>query len=58
MKIVAIIGNAILFGFTCLVLVVDGLPRGAGYVVLTLLALLVPILNSAALARPSMGAAR
>lgn len=56
MKIAAIICNIVLFGFTCLVLVTDGPPRGGGYVVLTLLALLVPILSSVVLLRFSKNA--
>ena len=45
MKIVAIICNIIWFGFTCIVLVTDGIPKEAAYLVFTLLMLLIPILN-------------
>lgn len=45
MKIMAIICNIILFGFICLVLVTDGSPRDAIYVVFTLWSLLTLILN-------------
>jgi len=56
MKILAIICNAVLVGFTCLVLVTDGPPQGAGYIVLTLLTLLVPIFTSVVLLRFSKSA--
>ncbi len=49
MKIAAVICNVILFGFTCFVLVTDGPPQGAAYVVLTLLVLLVPIFSTVVL---------
>lgn len=45
MKLTVIIGNIALFGFTCLVLLTDGLPREALYIFLTLLVLLVSALN-------------
>lgn len=45
MKIMAIICNVVSFGFTCLVLVTDGPPQGAAYVVFSLLLLAVPILS-------------
>jgi len=51
MKIAAIVCNAVLFGFTCLVLATDGPPRGAPYIVLTLLLLLVPLFSSLVLLR-------
>ena len=54
MKIIAIIFNIVLFGFTCLVLVTDGLPQETTYVAFTLLTLLVPILNLMVLLRFSM----
>jgi hypothetical protein len=37
--------NIVLFGFTCLVLLTDGMSRQAVYILYTLLLLLVPILN-------------
>ncbi len=46
MKMVAIICNIILFGFTCMVIVTDGLSRETGYIVITLWWLLTMILNS------------
>lgn len=42
MKIVAVICNIVLFLFTCLVLLTDGLPKEAGYIIATLLVLLTP----------------
>jgi ABC-type sugar transport system permease subunit len=45
MKIVAIIFNIVLFGFTCLVLVTDGPPQEAVYVFLSLLSLAVPLFS-------------
>jgi formate hydrogenlyase subunit 3/multisubunit Na+/H+ antiporter MnhD subunit len=49
MKIIAIICNIILFGFICLVIVTDGPPRDASYVIFTLWWLLTLILNSVAI---------
>ncbi len=57
MKIAVIICNAILVGFTSLVLVTDGPPRGAAHVALLVLLLAVPILSSVVLSRPSTSAA-
>jgi hypothetical protein len=54
MKILAIICNIILFGFTCLVIVTDGPAQGAGYVVFSFLLLLVPIISAVVLFRFSM----
>ncbi len=51
MRLVAIFFNIFLFCFTCLVLVTDGPPRGAGYVVLTFLLLAVPVFNAMVLWR-------
>jgi hypothetical protein len=51
MKIVAVICNVVLFGFTCLVLPVDGLPKGASYIVFTLWLLLTLILSSVVIFR-------
>ena len=51
MKIVAVICNIVLFGFTCLVLVVDGLPKGTSYIVFTLWSLLTLILSSVVISR-------
>lgn len=45
MKLLAFICNVALFGFTCLVILTDGMSREAVYIVLTLLLLLVPVLN-------------
>ncbi len=47
MKITAVICNIVLFGFTCLVLLVDGPPTDISYIVFTLWLLLTLILNSA-----------
>ncbi len=46
MKIMAVICNLVLFGFTCLVLVTDGPPTKPGYIVFTIWSLATPILNS------------
>jgi hypothetical protein len=54
MRIVALICNIVLFGFTCLVLVVDGPPKGASYVVFTAWSLLTLILSAVVISR--MGA--
>lgn len=32
MKIVAIVCNILLLGFTCLVTLIEGAPKGAGYI--------------------------
>ena len=45
MKNVAIICNIILFGFTCLVLMTDGISKETAYIVFAVLILLIPILN-------------
>lgn len=55
MKILAVIFNIVLIGFTCLVLVTDGPPQGAAYVVLTLLTLLIPLFTAVVLFSSSMG---
>src|SRR5512133_575226 len=46
MKILAIICNISLLLFTCLVLLTDGISREAGYIVLTVILILVPVLNA------------
>lgn len=51
MKIMVIIFNIVLFGFTCLVTLTDGPPREAGYIVFSLLLVLVPILNVVMISR-------
>ena len=51
MKIVAVICNIVLFGFTCLVLVTDGPPKGASYIVFTLWSLFTLILNAVVISR-------
>jgi hypothetical protein len=56
MKTLAILCNMALFAFTALVLAVDGPPAGAPFVVLMLLALLVPLCSSIVLMRSSGGA--
>lgn len=45
MKFTATVCNIALFGFTCLVLLSDGISRDATYMVLTLLLLMVPVLS-------------
>jgi len=51
MRIVAIICNIVFFGFTCLVLVSDGPPKGASYIAFTLWTLLTLILSSVVISR-------
>jgi len=51
MKIVAAFCNIVSFGFTCLVLVTDGLPKEAGYILISLLHLLTPLLTLVVLFR-------
>ncbi len=51
MKTLAVICNAALFGFTCLVLLVDGPPEGASYIVFTLWLLFTLILSSVVISR-------
>lgn len=51
MKIMAVICNIVLFGFTCLVLLVDGLPKAVSYIVFTLWLLLTLILSSVVISR-------
>jgi hypothetical protein len=51
MKIVAMICNVVLFGFTGLVLACDGPPRGVAYIVFTLLALLMPVFSAVVIFR-------
>ncbi len=45
MKIVTLICNIALLGFTCLLFLFEGISKEAAYIVFTLLLLLVPILN-------------
>jgi len=49
MKIIAIILNVLLIGFTCLVLVTDGFPTDPVYVIFTLWSLVTLILSSVAI---------
>jgi hypothetical protein len=53
--IVAVICNVVLFLFTCFVLWTEGPSRGGGYIVLTVLLLLIPILSSAVILRTGPG---
>jgi hypothetical protein len=55
MKTVTVLCNIVWFGFVCLVLVTDGPPEGASYVVLTLLSLLTPLLTVVAVFRSGAG---
>jgi len=45
MNFLAAIFNIVLFGFTCLVLITDGISKEVVYILFTILMLLVPILN-------------
>ena len=51
MTIVAVVCNVVLFLFTCFVLWTEGSSKGGGYIVLTVLLLLIPILSSAVILR-------
>lgn len=55
MKTLTVLCNIVLFGFTCFVLVTDGPPKEAGYIVFTLLVVLIPILNVVVLFRSGAG---
>lgn len=55
MKILAVILNIVLFGFTCLVLITDGVSREFSYNIFALLLLLVPILNVAVFSQRGVG---
>ena len=48
---VAVVCNVVLFLFTCFVLWTEGPSKGGGYIVLTVLLLLIPILSSAVILR-------
>jgi hypothetical protein len=50
-KILSVICNVILFGFTALVTVTDGPPRETAYIVFTLLLFLVPTLKVVVISR-------
>jgi hypothetical protein len=51
MKIVAVICNVVLFAFTCMVLLTDGLPTQAAYIVFTVWLLLTLIVNVVVISR-------
>jgi hypothetical protein len=51
MKIVAVILNIVLFAFICLVLVTDGLPTKANYIVFTFWSLMTLILSAVVILR-------
>ena len=57
MKIIAIICNLVLVGFTCFVIATDGFPREATHVVRALLVLLIPILSLLVISWSSVGTA-
>jgi len=54
MRIVAVVCNVVLFAFTCFVVLTEGIPREAPYLILTLLPLLVPIMSLFVLLRGGM----
>ena len=56
MKTLTVLCNVVLFGFTCLVLAVDGAPTELPYIVLTVLMMLIPVFTVFAIVR-SGGAA-
>ena len=45
MKLITVVFNIVLVVFTCLVLITDGISKEAGYILLALLLLFVPIFN-------------
>ena len=51
MKIVAVACNVVLFAVTCFIVLTEGIPREAPYLILTLLPLSVPILSLVVLLR-------
>jgi NADH:ubiquinone oxidoreductase subunit 4 (subunit M) len=51
MRILAGICNVVLFGFTCLVLVIDGFPKEVSYIVFTLWSVLTLILSAVVIFR-------
>ncbi len=51
MTIVAVVANLALFLFTVVLLLAEGPSKGGGYVVLTALMLIVPLLSAAAILR-------
>jgi hypothetical protein len=53
--IVAVLCNVVLFLFTCFVLLTEGPSKGGGYIVLTALLLLIPILSAAVILRTGPG---
>lgn len=54
MTLAAIVCNAVLAAFTCVVLVTDGAPTDAPYIALTILVLLVPILSAVTILRAKL----
>ncbi len=54
MRIMAVVCNIVLFAFTCIVVLIEGIPRQSAYLILTLLPLLVPIVNVVVLLRGGM----
>jgi len=58
MKIVAVTCNVVLFAFTCLVLLTDGLPTQATYMAFTLWLLMTLILNVVVISRIRAGEGR
>jgi len=58
MKIVAVICNVVLFAFTCMVLLTDGLPTQATYMAFTLWLLMTLILNVVVISRIRAGEGR
>jgi preprotein translocase subunit SecG len=55
MKLAAVVFNVVLVAFTCLVVVTDGPPTEAIYVVFTLALVLIPILSVTVLLHPRAG---
>jgi uncharacterized membrane protein YhaH (DUF805 family) len=51
MRTAAVIGNIVLFGFTCFVLITDGPPVGTAYVIFAIWSLLTLLLSAAVISR-------
>ncbi len=58
MKVMAVICNVALFGFTCLVTLTDGPATETSYIVFSLLLFLIPILNVVVISRCSSNRGR
>lgn len=55
LKAMTVIGNVLVFGFTCLVTATEGAPNQSEYIVLTLMLMIVPILTVFAVVHSKAG---